>query len=136
MLLRELLPDSLGRVEPERRLLLFLRELLFPLDRDVGLRRYPLELGLEPQLWSDFGLWFDRGRRRFARRQLAPEFGHYGVRVLRLPAQAENEHRKEHEMHQHRQRRRGDAARLVHRNGVAHGAAGFTSKPTRRMFWR
>src|SRR6266571_3746796 len=83
LLLRELLPDSLGRVEPERRLLLFLRELLFPLDRD-------------------FGLWFDRGRRRFARRQLAPELGHYGVRMLRLPAQAENEHRKEHEMHQHR----------------------------------
>src|SRR6266487_2558627 len=138
LLLRELLPDPLGRVEPERRLLLFLllRGLLFPLDRDVGLRRYLLELGLELQLWFDFRLRFDRGRRRFARRQLAPKFSYYSVRVPRLPAQAENQHGEEREVHHRRQHRRGDAVRFVRGDRVAHGEAGFTRRPTRLMFCR
>src|SRR5206468_5617967 len=45
LLLRELLADALGGIELERRLLLFWF-LFFPLDRDVGLRRLLLDLGL------------------------------------------------------------------------------------------
>src|SRR6267143_702482 len=131
LLLRELLPDALGVIELERRLLL-LRELLFPFDRDIGLRLLLFDPGLRLGLRLDLGLglgWLDRG-------QLAPELGHHRVRVLRLPAQAENQHGEEHPVHEQRQRRGRRAARFVRGNRVAHGVAGFTSSPTRRMFCR
>src|SRR5712692_7640024 len=94
LFLRELLPDALGGIELERRLLL-LWFLFFTLDGDVGLRLLLLDLGLRLRLRLDLGL----GLRWLDRRQLAPEFGHDGVRVPRLPAQAENQHREEHHVH-------------------------------------
>src|SRR5712675_791142 len=69
-LLRELLADALRRIELERRLLLLL--LLFPLERDVGLRRLLFDLGLGFGLRLGFGLGLHRGRGRLERRQLGP----------------------------------------------------------------
>src|SRR5882762_9716329 len=70
LLLRELLADALCRIELERRLLLLL--LLFPLERDVGLRRLLFDLGLGFGLRLDFGLGLRLGRGRLERRQLGP----------------------------------------------------------------
>src|SRR5258706_4542162 len=66
-LLRELLAHTLRHIELERRLLLLL---LFPLERDVGLRRLLFDLGLGLRL--DFGLGLHLGRGRLERRQLGP----------------------------------------------------------------
>src|SRR5882762_10026061 len=68
LLLGELLADALRRIELERRLLLLL--LLFPLERDVGLRHLLFDLGLGLRL--DFGLGLHLGRGRLERRQLGP----------------------------------------------------------------
>src|SRR5882762_5886660 len=70
LLQRELLADALRRIELERRLLLLL--LLFPLERDVGLRRLLFDLGLGFGLRLDFGLGLRLGRGRLERRQLGP----------------------------------------------------------------
>src|SRR6267143_5812446 len=69
LFLRKLFPDALGRIELERRLLLLLRELLFPLDRDIGLRLLLLGPGLRLRL--DLGLGLVLGLGRLDRRQLA-----------------------------------------------------------------
>src|SRR6266852_8898218 len=135
LLLRELLADALRRIELERRLFLLLR-LLFPLERDVGLRRLLFDLGLGSGLRLGFGLGLHLGCGRLERRQLGPQLGHDRIRVLRLPAQAENQYGEEHPVHQQRQSRRCGAARFVRRNRVAHCVAGFTSSPTRRMLCR
>src|SRR5258706_137430 len=68
LLLRELLAHALGHIELELRLFLLL--LLFPLERDVGLRRLLFDLGLGLRL--DFGLGLHLGRGRLERRQLGP----------------------------------------------------------------
>src|SRR6266853_489759 len=134
LLLRELLADALRRIELERRLLLLL--LLFPLERDVGLRWLVFVLGLGSGLWLDFGLGLRLGRGRLERRQFGPQLGHDRIGVLRLPAQAEDQYGEEHPVHQQRQGRRRGAARFVRRNRVAHCVAGFTSSPSRRMLCR
>src|SRR5882672_11294413 len=137
LLLSELLPDARSRVELERGLL-FLGGLLFALHRDIRLRRLLFDfgrlLGFGLRLDLRLGLRLDRGGRHDLG-DLAPQLHLHRVGMLGLPVQAEHQHGEEHQMHQGRQRGRREAARLVRRERVAH-EAGFTSRPTRRMFWR
>src|SRR5712664_1510335 len=97
LLLRELLAHTLRHIELERLLLLLL---LFPLERDVGLRRLLFDLRLGSGLRLDFGLGLRLGRGRLERRQFGPQLGHDRIGVLRLPAQAEDQYGEEHPVHQ------------------------------------
>src|SRR5512134_1252326 len=122
---------------PLLRLLLLLPLLL---ERDVGLRR-GLRFDLRLRRRFRLGrrrLRLDAGRRGrlgrprlLDRRQLAPQLGHHRVGLLRLPADPEEEHREERDVHRDREQPReaGAGVALLERPHQVR-PAGFTIRPT------
>ena len=66
------------------------------------------------------------------RRELAPQLRHHRVGLLRLPADAEEEHREERDVHRDGEEPREARARVALLERSHQGwAAGFTISPTR-----